>query len=373
MTETPNKTIPAIRPARAEDVPRLYEIEQEVFTTDRLSRQSLRRLIENKTSSTLLCATQDGHVLGDVAILFRRGSSLGRIYSLAVEKPAQGRGIGTQLLQAAEDTIRQRGLVFSRLELRADDPGLHAFYQRAGYHIIAQMDDYYEDHCPGIRMEKRLQPANPPPPAPYYAQSLEFTCGPAALLMALQILDPAQVPSRSEELAIWREATTIFMASGHGGCGPHGLALAAHKRGFSAEIFLSDPAPLFVESVRDAEKKKVLQIVHEDFTRRCKQAGLPIHHRPLTVARLEKALKSGATALVLISSWRFYRTREPHWVVVTGLDRQFIYSHDPYVDEDEEGRGEFDSMNIPINRQVFEHMARFGKRQLCAAVIIRKA
>jgi hypothetical protein len=37
-------------------------------------------------------------------------------------------------------------------------------------------------------------------------------------------------------------------------------------------------------------------------------------------------------ALVLISSYRIYGERFPHWVVVTGFDAHYIYVHDPLVD-----------------------------------------
>jgi hypothetical protein len=51
-------------------------------------------------------------------------------------------------------------------------------------------------------------------------------------MMAMKALDPAMELNRTLELRLWREATTIFMTSGHGGCGPYGLALSAYRRGF---------------------------------------------------------------------------------------------------------------------------------------------
>jgi hypothetical protein len=38
-----------------------------------------------------------------------------------------------------------------------------------------------------------------------------FTCGPAALMMAMHGLNRDYQPSREEEINLWREATTIFM------------------------------------------------------------------------------------------------------------------------------------------------------------------
>ena len=57
--------------------------------------------------------------------------------------------------------------------------------------------------------------------------------------MAMAALDEQQPLTTLEELKLWREATTIFMLAGHGGCGPHGLALAAWNRGFEASAWIS--------------------------------------------------------------------------------------------------------------------------------------
>src|SRR3954462_5757082 len=83
------------------------------------------------------------------------------------------------------------------------------------------------------RREKRLRPATGPSAlkVPYYEQTLDFTCGPSALMMAMKALQPALELNRVLELRIWRESTTIFMTSGHGGCGPYGFSPLAGGRG----------------------------------------------------------------------------------------------------------------------------------------------
>ena len=85
-------------------------------------------------------------------------------------------------------------------------------------------------------------------------------------------------PDRKLELRIWREATTIFMTSGHGGCGPYGLALAAVKRGFEVEIYVSDAGVHFVDSVRSPEKKQVISLVQEDMQDQLEELNVPIHN-----------------------------------------------------------------------------------------------
>ena len=100
---------------------------------------------------------------------------------------------------------------------------------------------------------------------PHYRQTLEFTCGPAVLMMAMKALNRRLRLDRRLELSLWRELTTIFMTSGHGGCSPHGMALAAWRRGFAVELFVNDEGPPFLDTVRTPDKKEVMRLVHQEF------------------------------------------------------------------------------------------------------------
>ncbi|MEX0759924.1 MAG: peptidase C39 family protein, partial [Tistlia sp.] len=77
----------------------------------------------------------------------------------------------------------------------------------------------------------------------------------------------------------------------------------------------------------------------------------------------------GAIPVVLISSYRIYGEKNPHWVTVTGADQRFLYIHDPFVDI-EEGRSSTDCIHVPIARAEFDRMARYGSARLRAAVIL---
>jgi hypothetical protein len=189
--------------------------------------------------------------------------------------------------------------------------------------------------------------------------------------MAMRAFDPSLAPTRSLELKLWREATTIFMTSGLGGCGPYGLALAAAHRGFAAEIWVSDAGVQMVESVRSAEKKAVMALVQADMEAEIRALGLPLHHDVLDDAGLEAAFEGGAIPLVLISSWQIYREKSPHWVVISGFDAHFVYVNDPFVDY-EEGETPIDSINMPIGRSQFRRMARYGRKGLQAVVLVRR-
>jgi hypothetical protein len=279
--------------------------------------------------------------------------------------------VGKRLLQAAEHSAREHETACMRLEVRADDPLAQSFYRSHGYRQFAVHHHYYEDEADALRMEKSLLPSPDPSLArvPYYAQSLDFTCGPAAALMAMRALDPTVSVDQIAELRLWRESTTVFMTSGLGGCSPEGLALAVWRRGFHVELFLSDTGILFIDSVRSAKKRKVVQLVQEDFRRQLLEAGIAITFRPLSADAMREKFDAGGIPLVLISSYRFDREKQPHWVVVTGFDEKYVYLHDPNVDTDLD-KTATDCMQLPVLQSDFAKMARYGRSQQKAALVI---
>ena len=160
------------------------------------------------------------------------------------------------------------------------------------------------------------------------------------------------------------------MTSGHGGCSPQGLALAAWRRGFAVELFVSHERPVFLDSVRTPDKKEVLRLVHEEFLDEIRRSDIKVHRHPLAVDELSARLAAGAMILVLISQYRIYGDKEPHWIIVSGCDQRFIYAHDPYISGVHVSTT--DRVSIPILRREFELMARYGRSRLQAAVIVSK-
>jgi ribosomal protein S18 acetylase RimI-like enzyme/predicted double-glycine peptidase len=362
-----------IRSATVRDIDALVDIENACFDSDRLSRRSFRYLL-TKGNAVILVAEHQGQVCGDAVILFNASTSLARLYSIAIHPDFRKLGIGAQLVQAAEASALDGECAYLRLEIRKDNPASIALFRKMGYREIGVHPDYYEDHVDALRYEKLLTPHLRPDlvRVPYYRQTLDFTCGPATLMMAMRTLDDSIEMDRRLELRLWRESTTIFMTSGHGGCGPYGLALSAHMRGFKPEIYVKNEEALFVDSVRNVEKKEVIRLVQEDFREELEKRRIPIHYSALNVADLKTQFKSGGIPIVLISSYRIYGEKAPHWVVVTGFDNHFIYVHDPYVDE-EKNMSLTDCINIPIPLKEFERMTRYGRAGQRAALIVRKS
>ncbi|WP_323846021.1 GNAT family N-acetyltransferase/peptidase C39 family protein [Microbulbifer magnicolonia] len=359
-----------IRPAVPADVPALHALEQACFEGDRLSRRRLRHWVgaENRV---FLVAERGEQLLGYVLVLLRRGTRLARLYSLAVGPAGRGQGIGKALLVTAEEASSHSGRLFMRLEVAEDNHSAISLYQQLGYRTFGSYPNYYEDEGDALRMQKRIRyrPENLHSlDVPWYGQTTDFTCGPAAAMMAMAALRPDYQPSVSDELALWREATTIFMAAGTGGCHPIGLALAIRARGFDCEVYLNQTSPLFANGVRAAKKKTVIQQVDADFRAAAKQEGIPIVEQEFTQAQLEQWLEEGALALLLISTYRLDGKKVPHWVTLTGIDEECLYVHDP--DEDDE-QNPLDSEYLPIAREDFARMSLFGRERLRTAVVVR--
>ena len=361
-----------IRPAGLADLAALLRVEERSFRWDRLSRRSFNYLLTKAHAFTLV-AESDGAVRGYALVLVGGATALARLYSFAVEPEARGLGIVSALLAAAEARAVAEGRAVMRLEVRAEDDAVVGLYRRAGYVAFERIEEYYEDGADALRMEKALAGGNRPglSDVPYYAQTTEFTCGPAALMMAMKALGGDPPMARSEEIRLWRESTTVYMTSGHGGCDPYGLALAAHERGFHAEVHVAGGGLLFLDSVRSEEKREVMRLVQEDFRDAAAEAGIASFYRGLGSRDLILAREAGSVPIVLVSSWRLYGAKEPHWVVVAGYDDRFIYIHDPYVNFDEH-RSPSDGTNVPVSHGEFDRMARYGARRVRAAVIVSR-
>ena len=360
-----------VRPATVADLGQLVRLENTSFETDRLSRRQFRYMLTRARALTLVAAGSDMGLAGYVLVLVSQGTSVARLYSIAVAQEARGQGVGQALVAAAEAAVWEQDRAYMRLEIRRDNRASQSLFEGAGYRRFGVLSDYYEDHMEALRYEKTLAPDLKPElqRVPFYEQTLEFTCGSSCLMMAMHALRPGLVLDRTLELRIWRESTTVFMTSGHGGCGPFGLALAAQRRGFGVEVFINDPGVPLVDSVRSPDKKEVMRLVHEDMQREVQRLCIPVHYRTLNLPELAARFEAGAVPMVLISSYRIYQEKFPHWVVVTGFDDHFVYVHDPFVDYNN-GESTLDSINMPIQREEFSRMSRYGRVGLQAVVLI---
>ena len=114
-----------------------------------------------------------------------------------------------------------------------------------------------------------------------------------------------------------------------------------------------------------------MELVQADFVSQAAACGIaPAIRRP-TLEELEAELALGHPVLVLISTWRLTGDKAPQWVVVVGMDEQFVFFHDPDVDSSRERLAS--AMQVPVRRDDFYAMMQYGKERFSAALALKIA
>lgn len=154
-----------IRDADLTDLCALVALEQSCFSADRISRRGLRHLLTRANARVLV--SQSGEALaGAVVVLFRRGSGVARLYSIAVAPACRGRGVAAALVRAVEDCARERGCRAMRLEIRVDNAASQRLFAGLGYRLRGQRPRYYEDGTDALCYERPLPGVTGPAAAP---------------------------------------------------------------------------------------------------------------------------------------------------------------------------------------------------------------
>jgi ribosomal protein S18 acetylase RimI-like enzyme len=360
-----------VRKAERGDVDALAALEHRVFATDRLSRRSLQRFLKSP-SADVIVAQDDTGLAGNAIVLFRPRSLIARLYSIAVAPAMGGRGVGAMLLAAAEAAALARGCRAIRLEVHVTNHAAISRYRKSGYREFSRLRRYYEDGGDALRFEKRLHLTAPAAAPPYVHQTTEFTCGPACMMMALAWAERSAKPGPPAlEFQLWREATTIFAGSGPGGCEPYGVAVALRRRGLRPEIYVSRPGPYFVDAVRSAEGRRVMQVTQLDFQRQAEALAIPTHLTPVNESVLMQAFDAGNVAIVLVSGYHMVPRGKPHWIFAFGRDGRRVLMHDPAAIRDDQGMAAA-AETYAVPWTAFERVIHVGRERLSAAIVIRK-
>lgn len=150
-----NPSAITLRAAEKADLDAIDRIERLSFDKDRFSRRNLRRALARPTAR-LLMAEADGKAAGYAMILFRAGSSVARLYSIAVDPAFRGQGVADRLLQEAARLCIAQGADRLRLEVRPSNRAAARLYERAGFALLERAPHYYDDGEDAIRMELDL-------------------------------------------------------------------------------------------------------------------------------------------------------------------------------------------------------------------------
>jgi ribosomal protein S18 acetylase RimI-like enzyme len=158
---------PEVVEAGARDVDEVVEILSEAARwllargidqwPDPFPRERIAGLAER---GELYVARLDGETVATLALLWsdptfwgEQPPDAGYVHSLAVRRSHAGSGLGTRLLDWAEDEVATAGRRFLRLDCKADNAGLRAYYERHGFELRGEVEvavftaSLYERRC----------------------------------------------------------------------------------------------------------------------------------------------------------------------------------------------------------------------------------
>ena len=164
---------------------------------------------------------------------------------------------------------------------------------------------------------------------PFYRQHYDFTCGPASLMMAMKYFDAFLRLTKDLEIDIWREGNMVEVY----GTGRYGLAYSAALRGFCARVTSMNIDQIdFVERLVPPIENLNMQMLklHFDERRnRCRKLGVHERQREITENVIFDSLNSGHVPLLMTNALFCEGENLPHWVVITGIDKRFVYFNNP--------------------------------------------
>lgn len=144
-----------IREFQPEDFDVLWRMDQECFPPGiAYSKRELRDYVHHRRSVTLVAADADaGKVAG---FIVAHHAPTGHVITIDVVARARRSGVGSLLLQAAEDRLRAAGSSAVGLETAVDNLAALAFYKRHGYTVIRTWPRYYSNGVDALVLKKEL-------------------------------------------------------------------------------------------------------------------------------------------------------------------------------------------------------------------------
>jgi len=168
---------------------------------------------------------------------------------------------------------------------------------------------------------------------PYYAQTSEFTCGPACILMVMKHFDPKLKLNRHLEFDVWRQSNMI----GIRGSDPYGLSVPLIDAGFEVRLvtrwrrMISEkPWRSRLRAHYSSEEIQLSLFGARENRCRTLKRHLPVLYKRPAVTDVVRATQEGDVPVALVHMGVVHHLNIPHWVVVTDADAQNVSFNDPY-------------------------------------------
>lgn len=130
-----------LRRATPEDLERVYGIEIACFKERRFRKDHVEWILRNERAVTLVEESDGGQLDGAIMLLFEGQSC--RVLSVATIPERRRKGLGTEMMRAAEQEARKRGSARIRLEVSTRNYPAIEFYRGLGYKTDGVLYGYY--------------------------------------------------------------------------------------------------------------------------------------------------------------------------------------------------------------------------------------
>ena len=145
----------SIRPMQISDLPKVLEIEQDLFPSDAWTEQLfLSELAEVPGSRAVSVIEIAEQIIGYASLRFvgREGD----VNTIAIAREFQGKGFGKLLLDWMLETAKLNGVKELFLDVRADNQAAIGLYLKEGFDQIDIRRKYYDHKIDALVMRKKL-------------------------------------------------------------------------------------------------------------------------------------------------------------------------------------------------------------------------
>ena len=155
-----NHCVVKLRRYVPEDFSRITEIDHACFAEGiAYPEEEMRYFLEMPSAITLVGVngkSVHGFVIADHFRPRKGAKFMGRIITIDVAPEAQKSGLGTLLLEGAEEELLKAGCGYVSLEVAVDNEVALRFYKKMGYMVLRVLPRYYLGSVDGLLMGKRL-------------------------------------------------------------------------------------------------------------------------------------------------------------------------------------------------------------------------
>ena len=145
-----------LRDADSRDFETLWRIDQQCFVPGiAYSRRELAAYMALRESFTLVITDEDLQILGFMVAIPQR-NGIGHVITIDVLPDARRLGVGSKLLVAAEDRLRQLKCHTVSLETAVDNASALTFYKHHQYFTVKTVPRYYSNGVDALVLQKDL-------------------------------------------------------------------------------------------------------------------------------------------------------------------------------------------------------------------------